>query len=518
MHQRSGLPSAHTETIIITNRNFRITRWDETAERVFGWTPSEAAGKNIDDLLDGQYTPGGFGSLCAALFERGHAEASVCHRARDGRMLEALASLTLLKSSDGQITGIEHHYRWTEGQIAALNQAGTPPTGQAAAENPLSDILDGSMGEYWSLAIHGEGQWRFGGMVHPEDQLQADEAMQALMQKKEERFQLQCRFAKKSDSYVWSLLQGKIQYDRDGKPTSISGIAIDISEMKSMELQMLNQAKALRQQALEMTDKNKLMTDFFTNISHEFKTPLSIILVDLQLMEYRIGSCSVDVKEKLDKTISVMRQNALRLLRLIGNLLDVTKIDAGFMKARLVNLDIVNVASELTGSVAEYARSAGITVRFESSCESRIIPMDSEKLERIMLNLLSNAIKYTPSGGHIQVKLESVLNYILLSVKDDGAGISEDKKGIIFDRFRQANNTLTRSSEGCGIGLSLTKALVELLQGRIWFESTVGVGSEFFVELPVLELDWQAPPLDIDGMTLSRKVEMEFSDITRSES
>jgi signal transduction histidine kinase len=106
---------------------------------------------------------------------------------------------------------------------------------------------------------------------------------------------------------------------------------------------------------------------------------------------------------------------------------------------------------------------------------------------------------------------------VTISVKDDGEGISDDKKEFIFDRFRQANTSLTRASEGCGIGLALTKALVELLHGRIWFESTQGEGSEFFVELPVLQADWQSQVLDADGMTRDRKVEMEFSDVTKQE-
>lgn len=271
----------------------------------------------------------------------------------------------------------------------------------------------------------------------------------------------------------------------------------------------------LKKLSEELRDKNRLVTDFFTNISHEFKTPLSIILVDLQLMEYRLKGIEGELREKLGRSVSVMRQNALRLLRLIGNLLDVTKIDAGFMSARFSEADAVEAVRGIAESVGDYARDAGLEVRFESDLASRRMPLDVEKLERILLNLLSNAIKHTPSGGHIFVSLKNASDRITLSVKDDGEGIPEDRREIIFDRFRQVNTSLTRASEGCGIGLSLVKALVELLLGRIWLNSAVGRGSEFFVELPVQALETAAQPMEIDSMPRSRKVEMEFSDIHR---
>jgi PAS domain S-box-containing protein len=282
-------------------------------------------------------------------------------------------------------------------------------------------------------------------------------------------------------------------------------VAVAMNRMRSVaDLKRLSE---------ELRDKNRLVTDFFTNISHEFKTPLSIILVDLQLMEYRLKGVEGELGEKLGRSVAVMRQNALRLLRLIGNLLDVTKIDAGFMSARLIDADAVEVVRGIAESVGDYARDAGLEVRFESDRAGRRMPLDVEKMERILLNLLSNAIKHTPAGGHILVSFKNAPDRITLCVRDDGEGIPEDRREIIFDRFRQVNTKLTRASEGCGIGLSLTRALVELLRGRIWLESAVGRGSEFFVELPVLPAESAAQPVEIDGMPRSRKVEMEFSDI-----
>ncbi len=267
----------------------------------------------------------------------------------------------------------------------------------------------------------------------------------------------------------------------------------------------------------ELMKKSQLITDFFTNVSHEFKTPLSIILIELELMEYHIRDSCCGCTQDVRKITDVMRQNSYRLSRLIQNLLDVTKIDAGFMNVNLRDADIILSLRELAASVSDFAKNAGISVQFISDMARRHIPMDMEKTERIMLNLLSNAIKYTSPGGQITVKARNFDDRIVISVKDTGEGIPKDKKEIIFDRFRQVNTSLTRNTEGSGIGLSLTKALVELLRGRIWFESEGGKGSEFFIELPILPFDRQLMIPEIEGMSMMKKVEMELSDIRKLE-
>lgn len=273
----------------------------------------------------------------------------------------------------------------------------------------------------------------------------------------------------------------------------------------------------IREMNRELIDKSQLITEFFTNISHEFKTPLSIILIELELMDFHLRETGCGYSERMQRMGEVMRQNAYRLSRLIQNLLDVTKLDAGFMNINLRNADIVSYVSALTDSVGDAAQKAGIQVYFKSDCSSRLMPIDIEKTERIMLNLLSNAIKHTSEGGRIEVEIMNYKNKVNLSVKDTGEGIPHDKKEIIFDRFRQVNTSLTRSTEGSGIGLSLVKAFVELLKGQIWFESEHGCGSEFFIELPVLPFDEHNAGPHIEGMSMGKKIEMEFSDIRKLE-
>lgn len=511
--------------IILTNRNLRIKGWNRAAELVYGWTADEADGKNIDEFLKTQYAGSDFQETFANLLSAGRVSLDVLHTAKDGRVLAMRGTASLSRNGDGEITGIVHVLKEADSQAAGDETGSAAPDRANEADRELMGMFRELTEDMWVYDIPSNTEWHSsqaaggadGDAVHPDDWEPVDNALKQAVAERHDSFNLQYR-ALSGKGYRWTLNKGKILYDGENKPVRMYGTATDISALKDNEQQLRGRIADLERQVAELEGKNRAMTDFFTNISHEFKTPLSIMLVDLQLMDYRLrGAGSSELKEKLGKTVAIMRQNALRLLRLIGNLLDVTKIEAGFMKARLINADIVALASGLTESVRSYAKSAGIELTFQSDKNSRLIPVDNEKLERIMLNLLSNAIKHTREGGHIAVSVENGPDTITISVKDDGEGISEERKDFIFDRFRQVNTSLTRMSDGCGIGLSLTRALVELLKGRIWFNSKAGEGTEFFVELPVLQADWQGMPPEVDGIPREKKVEMEFSDISRIE-
>ncbi len=514
--------------IILTNRNFRIKSWNQAAEQVYGWTSEEACGKNIDELLNTQYEGTRFEELYSSLLSTGRVVLDVRHTARDGRVLRMRGSASLSKTGDGEVTGIVHVLKeeraQAAGQAADAGLSGQPEQGR---NSELTGMLEKLAEDLWVYDIPSNTEWHSsraaGGSdefdaVHPDDWERVDGELKQAVADRRGSFSLQYRSAEPSGAYRWVMNRGRIEYDSDGRPSKMVGMTTDISSLKQDEQRLLERIAVLEKQTGELADKNRTMTDFFTNVSHEFKTPLSIMLVDLQLMEYRLrGAGGSELKDKLGKTVAIMRQNALRLLRLIGNLLDVTRIEAGFMKARLINADVVSLAQQLTESVRSYAANAGIELTFSSDKNSRLMPMDSDKLERIMLNLLSNAIKHTRQGGHIAVAVANNPACMTIMVKDDGEGIPEDRKDFIFDRFRQVNTTLTRMSDGSGIGLALTRALVELLQGRIWYESRPGEGAEFFVELPVQQADWQSQPPEVDGIPREKKVEMEFSDINRIE-
>ena len=215
----------------------------------------------------------------------------------------------------------------------------------------------------------------------------------------------------------------------------------------------------------------------------------------------------------IGKHLGVMKLNTYRLGRLVSNLLDITKLDAGFMEPNWEHVDIVHILRDLTRSTEYYVAQKDLTMTFACNADEKHIATDGFILERIMLNLLSNAIKHTRAGGSIHVGCLVSENKVQITVADTGEGIPEEKKQLIFNRFMQVNTSLTRASEGCGIGLALTKSLVELLQGEISFESTYGEGTEFSVQLPVLQMEIQPQCVVESGMGLTKRIQMEFSDL-----
>lgn len=261
---------------------------------------------------------------------------------------------------------------------------------------------------------------------------------------------------------------------------------------------------------------DKVKSELFANISHEFKTPLNVIISAIQLLElYQQNGTIADPELKLNKYLNTMKQNSFRLLKLSNNLIELSKINSEYMHIDLHNYDLVTVVREIVRTVDIYAEAKKINLIFSSEAESIVMAFDIGKLERIVFNLLSNALKFTKENGSVEVKISQEDKYAFISVKDDGTGIAEDKQKIIFERFRQADRSFTRRKEGSGIGLSLVKAFVKMLKGEINLVSEYGKGSEFIVKLPISKVD---EDMQIDNFlvykeSLMERLKIEFSDL-----
>ncbi len=221
--------------------------------------------------------------------------------------------------------------------------------------------------------------------------------------------------------------------------------------------------------------------------------------------------------EQLDRYLDLMKVNSYRLLRLINNLIDVTRIDVGNLKMNFGNYDIVAIVEDITMAAVEYVESKGMTLIFDTDVEEKIIGIDRENIERIILNLLSNAVKFSKDDGTIMVSIHDLGDKVQISVKDNGIGIPEELQEKIFDRFVQGEDLFTRSHEGSGIGLSLVKSIVENHGGKTYVKSIVNGGSEFIVELPNILSKNQFCSTNLyhaDKYNLER-IKIEFSDIYR---
>ena len=263
----------------------------------------------------------------------------------------------------------------------------------------------------------------------------------------------------------------------------------------------------------------KLKDDFLYLITHEFRTPISVINSALQAIEI---ICKDELTDRISKYLRTIRQNTFRQLRLVNNLLDNIRFGTGNPKFYFSKFDIDFVTREIIESVELYSHEKGTILEYDSRLINKSVVLDEEKYERILLNLLSNAIKFTPKGRKITVCLEEKKNQyertVCVSVKDEGIGIPKDKQRLIFERFGQVDGLLSRKNEGTGLGLHLVKLIVDSLNGELSLESDEGKGSTFSILLPIdRHVDKTAEvsdfPEQYENNRIEQSVSIEFSDI-----
>lgn len=220
-----------------------------------------------------------------------------------------------------------------------------------------------------------------------------------------------------------------------------------------------------------------LKTRLYTNITHEFRTPLTVIM-----------GMNENIQDN-EQEKKLIRRNSKNLLRLVNQLLDLSKLDSGNMKIDQIQEDIVFYLQFLTESFHSMAEEKNIRLTFYSEVDTLIMDYDEVKIQHIIYNLLSNAIKFTPGEGkiilHLSQEHEAGISQLRLKVIDTGIGIPENKIAHIFDRFYQVDGSYTRKGEGTGIGLALTKELIEMMDGSIEVISKEDKGTEFIVLLPI---------------------------------
>lgn len=247
----------------------------------------------------------------------------------------------------------------------------------------------------------------------------------------------------------------------------------------NLETKVDERTTKLKEAQDKLSEVIQLQNHFFANISHEFRTPLTLILGPVkQIIQ------TTDV-ETIRNDLRVVHENANRLLGLVNQLLDLSKLESGNMKLQTIRQSIVPLLKALVLPFTSYAERKNITLKFNSRENDILAYIDKDKIEKVITNILSNAFKFTPEGGRIEVEATKEEEYVNVRISDTGIGIPADKIPRIFDRFYQVNASHTREQEGTGIGLSLTKELVELHKGKIGVESTEGKGTTFVIRIPL---------------------------------
>jgi len=258
------------------------------------------------------------------------------------------------------------------------------------------------------------------------------------------------------------------------------GIAVvSVWRFQQRRIRIRNELERQKFEAKKLHEVDDMKSRFFANISHEFRTPLTLIFG----LAKKIVDKSKDPTSKDDA--GVIKRNANRLNGLVNQLLDLSKLESGNMDLRTSPQKIIPLLKGLVLSFASFAERKSITLKFNTIGEEIIAYLDKDKIEKIITNLLSNAFKFTPEGGRIDFDVKKYDEDVQLIISDTGIGISKKRLDKIFDRFYQVDGSHTREQEGTGLGLALTKELVELHKGQIKVESEEGKGSKFTITLPL---------------------------------
>jgi signal transduction histidine kinase/DNA-binding response OmpR family regulator/ligand-binding sensor domain-containing protein len=278
---------------------------------------------------------------------------------------------------------------------------------------------------------------------------------------------------------------------------------IVLEKMVTERTAKINEQKdILEKQAQKLLELDQIKSNFFANISHEFRTPLTLIKGQLENV---LGMVK---EESVKKKINIAFNNSNRLNRLINQILDLSKLESGKTKLELEETDIIQLLKTRIASFESLADKNKISISLDSKIDKCFLTVDKERIEEVIDNLLSNALKFTGKEGKIDVSINlentEFTNNAVITISDTGIGISEEKLTSIFDRFFQADNSSTKQVEGSGLGLAIVKEVIELHGGSISVESKLNVGTTFKIFLPIDESENVLPeiqkPVEIESI------------------
>ena len=269
---------------------------------------------------------------------------------------------------------------------------------------------------------------------------------------------------------------------------------------------------------IESIEREKIKTDFIVTISHELRTPLNIIINASNLLRIKSEEGDFD-KEFFEKRLNYIIKNSNRLRRYINNLIDVNKLEMGYMDTNLKNENIVEVIEDITLTIIDLAKEYHLNVIFDTEEEEIITAIDKLKIERVILNLLSNAIKFTNDGGNIMVSVKREEDNVIIEISDDGIGIEEELKEHIFEKFKRAdlNYGFKRQNEGSGLGLFIIKGIIDLHDGKIEIRTNTNEGTTFIIKIPIKLVSNVNKENFLGESSLKYISEMELSDIDKKE-
>ena len=324
-----------------------------------------------------------------------------------------------------------------------------------------------------ALGTPGYKDWEL--RLHPDDRTNAIALVQDAVEGKSPEFRSEFRVVRRDGKVTWVLAIARVQRNASGTAIRLSGINIDITARKEAD-------EKLRHLAAELSELNNRKDEFLATLAHELRNPLAPIRNGLQMMKLAGGQTAT-----AEKARTMMERQLTQMVRLVDDLMDVSRINQGKLELRKEPIPLGAVLSSAVESSSELFGKKRHDLTINLPSQLLIVDADMTRLAQVFLNLLNNAAKYSDPGGHIQLNVDCQGSDAVVTVKDNGVGIAADQLPHVFEMFTQVNRSLDMSQGGLGIGLSLVKRLVEMHGGSVEGKSDgPGKGSEFVVRLPLV--------------------------------
>ncbi|MBC3873120.1 PAS domain-containing protein [Undibacterium flavidum] len=299
--------------------------------------------------------------------------------------------------------------------------------------------------------------------VHPDDMPRVMNEVQANLDGKTESFSVENRILCKDGSYLWILDRGKVvARDAEGKALRMIGTHTDISQHKELE---------------------RIKAELISTVSHELRTPVTSIRGALGLLEAGVLG---ELPTKAMDFVKVAHRNSQRLLSLVNDILDMDKLLSGKMSLHLDKIDLNELIQDAISVNAPYAANYRIEYRYTINDQLALVQADYQRLMQVMANLMSNAAKFSVPDGHVDIRAQAIGKMMRIEVEDYGCGMPNAFQARVFEAFSQADSATTRKQGGTGLGLNITKKIVEAMGGEIDFSSVPDRGSRFWFTLPIV--------------------------------
>ncbi|MDP9128606.1 MAG: PAS domain S-box protein, partial [Pseudomonadota bacterium] len=493
--QKSAILASSDHMIIATDMAGNIQTFNTSAERSLGYTAAEVTGKltplawqdpkeieqrakELTEILNKPIEKG-FEVLSAIAAIRGGEEREWTYIHKNGRRFPVRITVNVLRDQQNDIRGylciIKDITREREDikqrEMVAENLRQSEQTFRAAMENASIGMALVGLDGRWlkvnpalcDLLGYNKEEFlktNFQSITHPED-LPADlENNRKVLAGEVQTYQMEKRYFHKHGRLIWALLNVSLVRRQDGVPSYFIAQIQDITERKEMD---------------------RMKGEFISIVSHELRTPLTSIRGSLGLIA---GAMAKDLPEKVANLVNIAHKNSERLILLINDILDIDKIAAGQMRFDIKSEKLAPLMRQAIEANRAYAEKFGIEIKLEPVSDLITLETDANRFGQVMTNLISNAAKFSPRGSAVTVAALSENGKIRISVTDHGPGIPEEFRPRIFSKFSQADSSATREKGGTGLGLHITKQIVDYMGGIIGFDTVTGQGSTFWIDFP----------------------------------